>query len=129
MANLGVLAVLEEALKASWNKDTAYGNGERWTPDCPEVDQCAVTAMVVQDYLGGELLRCVCDDGDSHYWNMLETGVQVDLTYDQFEFLGVTPYKNDFVVRERSYVDGNKDTVKRYKILKKRVQEYLRGLE
>ena len=45
--------------------------------------QCAVTALVVQDFLGGELIRAfVC--GESHYWNRLPDGSELDLTADQF---------------------------------------------
>lgn len=116
------IEILKEAFKASWIAETALGT---WSSDCPELNQCAVTAMVIQDYLGGDLLRCECDNGDSHYWNRLPNGKQVDLTYGQFRYSGITPFKNDFIVRERSYVNGHSNTVRRYKILKQNVANYL----
>ena len=59
-----------------------------WTPDNPARGQCAVTALVVHDLLGGELLEAEVRDPDGspqgfHYWNRL-AGVDVDLTLSQF---------------------------------------------
>lgn len=57
---------LIDALRASWGTDTAGGPGKH---GCPH-GQCAVTALVVQDYVGGALLRCdLPAPGGSHYWN------------------------------------------------------------
>lgn len=109
--------VFEDVVRHSWVAATALGN---WTSKCPELNQCAVTAMLVQDYFGGNLLRCECDDGDSHYWNMLPDDEEWDLTEGQFEYSGVTPLRDTVVVRSREYVDANRGTVKRYKVLKKR---------
>lgn len=59
-----------------------------WTPDNPARDQCGVTALVVHDLLGGELIRGeVHVDGervDYHWWNRLGMGIEVDLTREQF---------------------------------------------
>jgi hypothetical protein len=47
-----------------------------------------VTALVVQDLLGGDLVRAevhVADERvDFHWWNLLPGGLEVDLTRDQF---------------------------------------------
>lgn len=48
------LARLFEALEQSWSADTTYG---AWTPEVPSLHQCAVTALVVQDYYGGDVIR------------------------------------------------------------------------
>lgn len=114
--------VFEEVVREAWVSATAYGE---WTSKCPELNQCAVTAMLVQDYFGGDLLRCECDDGDSHYWNLLPGNEEWDLTKSQFDYSGVTPLRDTVVVRPRSYVDKTRSTVRRYKILKKRFERIL----
>jgi hypothetical protein len=113
---------LKMALFESWNYDTAFGE---WTPKCLSLNQCAVTAMIVQDYFGGDLLRCECDDGDSHYWNKLPNGQEIDLTKEQFLYSGVVPFKHKAVIRDREYVESFEETMFRYKILSNRVSENL----
>jgi hypothetical protein len=44
------------ALESSWSEATS-ADSERWTGRNPAWGQCAVTALSVQDYLGGTLLR------------------------------------------------------------------------
>ena len=114
--------VFREVVREAWVGATALGP---WTSKCPELNQCAVTSMLVQDYFGGNLLRCECNDGDSHYWNMLPGNEEWDLTAGQFEYSGVIPLRDTVVIRPRSYVDGNRKTVKRYKVLKKRFLKIL----
>ncbi|MET0740292.1 MAG: hypothetical protein ABWZ26_01930, partial [Candidatus Nanopelagicales bacterium] len=51
--------------------------------------QCGVTAMVVNDYLGGELLEAGVRHADGseqgfHTWNRLPDGDEVDWTREQF---------------------------------------------
>ncbi len=61
---------------------------EDWTPDNPARSQCGVTALVLQDLLGGDLILGEVFVGETqsgyHYWNRLPGGVEVDLTADQF---------------------------------------------
>jgi hypothetical protein len=74
---------------AAWGADTCYPDlSEEWTSDNPSRDQCGMTALVVQDILGGELILAeVHVDGAKvghHYWNRLPDGVEIDLTRSQF---------------------------------------------
>src|SRR5262249_33209808 len=66
---------LVSALQASWSRETS-SDYDRWTLENPAWGQCAVTALVLQDLMGGELLRCVLPKGGSHYWNRLPSGVE-----------------------------------------------------
>jgi hypothetical protein len=101
-------------LLLTWCAETAKGN---WNPNNPSLNQCAITALVVQDYFGGELLRCLMTNGDSHYWNRLPDGTEVDLTEDQFRDIEAKPLKIDFVVRTREYVLSFPETSRRYHLL------------
>ena len=76
------LARLRRELQQHWRADTSFWP-DAWTPDRPSFGQCAVTALLVHDRFGGELLRTM-NQGVLHYWNRLD-GVDVDLTRDQFE--------------------------------------------
>ncbi|URM90799.1 hypothetical protein LUW75_13335 [Streptomyces sp. MRC013] len=84
-----LLTDIEQAVRSSWDADTCTPEFRaRWRPDNPARDQCGVTAMVLNDLLGGELIRGeVLVDGvrtDYHWWNRLGMGVEVDLTREQF---------------------------------------------
>ncbi|GAA3483552.1 MULTISPECIES: YunG family protein [Streptomyces] len=84
-----LLADIEAAVRAGWGADTSTPDHRpHWTPDNPARDQCGVTALVLNDLLGGELIRGeVRVDGertDFHWWNRLGMGVEIDLTREQF---------------------------------------------
>ena len=80
---------VEAAIRASWTLDSCDPtDAPEWTPDNPSRGQCAVTALVVHDLLGGQLLEAEVRNADGspqgfHYWNRL-AGVDVDLTRSQF---------------------------------------------
>jgi hypothetical protein len=81
--------LLRSTLLAAWGPDTRDpATVEAWRPDNPARDQCGVTALVVQDLLGGELMLGEVHVGGAkvghHYWNRLPDGVEVDFTADQF---------------------------------------------
>lgn len=80
---------LRSHLLAAWGPDTCYPNmREEWTPEKPSRDQCGMTALVVQDVLGGDLVQgevhVAGEQVGHHYWNRLPDGSDVDLTGDQF---------------------------------------------
>ena len=81
---------LEHALRAAWclwTSDPVDQPG--WTDANPASGQRASTALVVQDWLGGELLMAEVHEADGsrqgvHYWNRLPDGRELDLTREQF---------------------------------------------
>ena len=81
------LAELEQAIREAWSLDTAEED-DGWTPANPSRGQCDVTTLVVHDLLGGDVLAAdVYLDGErieGHMWNRLVSGIDVDLTRDQF---------------------------------------------
>lgn len=89
--------ILRDAISKSW----CLGTGDEpdaWDAvDNPQRGQCGATALVVHDYLGGNMLISeVTVDGERvgvHYSNQLPNGELLDFTADQFredEVLGVT---------------------------------------
>lgn len=106
---------IANAARRAWRADTS-ANPESG-PDCMELGQCAVTALLVQDAYGGILKRALVN-GVSHYWNEVD-GEIVDLTRAQFqEPLAIT----DECECERDYVLSFAATAERYAILKNRVR-------
>lgn len=115
MSDAGVtLAQVEAAIEASWTAETSVD--PTWSPTNPALGQCAVTALVVQDYLGGDLIRVV-NDGVSHYFNLVVgPGIrvtEVDLTRGQFD----TWEPSAPEVRDRTYVLSFPATLTRYELL------------
>ena len=78
------LAELYKALREAWDKDTAYPKAKDAAEKGSPFGQCYVTALVVQDYFGGDILVYDYGDGDKHFWNRLPDGREYDLTADQF---------------------------------------------
>jgi hypothetical protein len=84
------LTEIEAAIRASWSAETCDPvDRDVWSPANPSRGQCAVTALVVQDLCGGELLLAEVRYADGsrqgvHYWNRLPGGVELDLTREQF---------------------------------------------
>lgn len=109
---------LAEAIRWSWCGDTS--TDPAWVSDRPSEGQCAVTALVVQDYLGGDLVRAIVG-GVSHYWNRLPDGTTMDLTRDQFGSF----HPVDIELRDREYVMSFPETAMRYRILADRTRSRL----
>lgn len=77
------------ALRQAWGLDTcAPEDVGAWHPGNPARGQCGVTALVVHDHVGGELVRgevhVAGERVDFHWWNRLPDGTDVDLTREQF---------------------------------------------
>lgn len=123
MANVEQVRV---ALYDAWGPDTCYpDSSELWRVDNPARDQCGMTALVVQDVLGGDLiLGEVQVDGikvGNHYWNRLPDGIVVDLTSEQF-FPGEVIVNGQVVIRPP---DAPRRHREQYELLRTRV---VRGL-
>ena len=105
-------------IEMSFTKETCYPNlQDKWNSDNPSLGQCAVTALVVNDFLGGKIMRCESETG-SHYYNLINNEV-IDLTSGQFNSL---PDYNTGEERSREYLLSNIDTKNRYKLLLENVK-------
>jgi len=78
------------ALRAAWSADTCDEvDLADWSPQNPARGQCGVTALVLQELLGGDILLAQVHFVDGgyqgvHYWNRLPNGEEIDLTREQF---------------------------------------------
>lgn len=109
----------EAAIRAAWSRDTS-DDPDEWTEDNPARGQCGVTALLVRELLGGEILVShVLRSGkrvERHGWNRLPSGFTLDLTRGQ--------YAEDEVVFEEPSVQEplvGRRSPERYALLKSRV--------
>ncbi len=69
---------VHQLLKKSWSSESST----KWSQDNPARGQCGVTALVVQDLLGGEIKKTLLLDG-WHFYNIID-GKRYDFTASQF---------------------------------------------
>ncbi|ROO60021.1 hypothetical protein EDC02_1870 [Micromonospora sp. Llam0] len=82
------LTHIERVIRTAWSADTCDpADLADWHTGNPARGQCGVTALVLHDLLGGELLVGEVSAGGrrtgQHWWNRLGV-VEIDLTRDQF---------------------------------------------
>ncbi len=107
-----LLSALQAVFQECWRRETSY-EPEKWSPENPTHGQCAITALVIQDLLGGGLLRGRVN-GAEHYWNRLPDSNELDLTRDQF---GTAASVTMPETVSREYVLSFPKTVRRYERL------------
>ncbi len=102
------------ALLGSWSIQTS-GN---WLPYNPARGQCNVTALLVHELFGGEILKTPLPDGD-HFYNRI-SGERIDLTASQFD----TPVHYLDVVSSRDEALAGTSTAK-YELLRSAFAKHL----
>jgi hypothetical protein len=70
---------VQRALFEAWSLSTS----SQWTADKPVAGQCNVTALLIHEHFGGELLKTPLPAGD-HFYNWIE-GRRYDFTESQFD--------------------------------------------
>lgn len=120
---------LEQAIKHSWDGKTS--TNPNWSASNPSLGQCAVTACVVQDYIGGKIVWAGATftngDKESHYFNKLGN-TEYDFTRLQFPVGTDIPpgiEKKKRFNSTREYVLSFDVTRVRYELLKDRVTKLL----
>lgn len=99
-------------IKNSWCRETSY-YPNKWTEDNPAFGQCAVTALVIQQYFGGEILCGTTSKKQRHYWNVINSK-EIDLTFSQFK---EKPIFKTIEVRNRKDLLKSESVSKRYEKL------------
>ena len=108
------------ALSTNWSGETSYCDD--WSSSNPSSGQCAVSALVLQDYCGGKICHCVVV-GTPHYFTRID-GQVVDSTAGQFGTVAIN--YDTSTVRNHQRILRHADTRQRYELLKGRVGEVLR---
>ena len=88
--------------------------------------QCVPTSLIIQDHIGGEIMRGTVhlESGrtDSHYWNMVGPE-RLDVTgYQYGPFIKEITLKEPLLIPVRDYLLENPDTKRRYELLKQRIE-------
>ncbi len=100
------LGAIEDAFRLHWGPHTCDPvDLPDWHSGNPSRGQCGVTALILQEILGGELLIAdvLFTNGATqgvHYWNLLPNGAEVDLTRGQFADTEIVQ-KPEIVPRQR----------------------------
>lgn len=110
------------AIRKAWCAETALFP-EKWTRQTPELYQCAVTALLIDDLYGFPVQRgiSILPDGstNSHYWND-----GIDMTIRQHPIGTTTELREGPQGAEaRAYLLSNPDVAKRYELLKQKYAE------
>lgn len=109
-----MIANLQAALEAAWSIETSA----KWRSDNPALGQCSVTALVVQDILGGELAKT--DIGGAwHFYNIVE-GRRLDFSASQFAVYVV--YADFPASRDETLLDTSPE---QYQTLRRRLSAIL----
>ncbi|MEO1287654.1 MAG: hypothetical protein AAFV93_07790 [Chloroflexota bacterium] len=93
------IETIHKALEKSWS----IHSSTKWREDNPALGQCGVTAMVVQDHLGGEILKTKYGD-IWHFYNLIDE-TPIDFTKSQFE--APLDYDNHLSTRDEAFSDTN----------------------
>ncbi len=124
------LKELKKILEKSWTKETSYFP-DQWNESHKSWGQCAVSALIVNDYFNGDIVwvEALLPNGQklSHYFNLINNQ-NIDLTRDQFPpqtiFSKATEKRKKFS-STREFILSNKNTKKRYELLKKNISKII----
>ena len=121
------LLQLRVQLEQVASKDTAYDAKayEQSGSDCPLYGHCAAVAYLVRKEFGGDIVGARVQ-GEPHQWNRLASGVEIDLTGDQFGLDGLTSVSDwpaEISHTNPRKVPLRKSVNKRFLLLETRLQE------
>lgn len=123
-------SLLVDALRQHWNAETSYEPSE-WNPNNPARGQCAVSSLIVQDYLGGEIQRAKAifqGKRESHFYNVLPNGDIMDTTREQYPHtitLEEAPVTLGHYTSVREKLLDGVDNARKYTLLKALVRQAL----
>jgi hypothetical protein len=118
---------LAQKLQTAWSAETS--SDPAWSEQNRALGQCAVTALIVQDYFAGEIVNSVAthETGEmvSHYFNGIGDEI-IDLTRQQFPenvtFSEPAPKTGEYDTT-REYILSYPVTQARYELLKQRLAD------
>ena len=70
-------------LRKAWCRETAHPSYQKkWSEYNPSFGQCLVTALCVQDKIGGDIYECFVN-GKRHFINRTQDGCNKDFTIER----------------------------------------------
>ncbi len=111
-----IIEILEILLLQCWSSETS----SLWSQDNPARGQCDITAIVINDFFGGEILKTFIDE-QAHFYNRID-GVNYDLTASQFQVL---PEYLDLLADREEIFNSNLQVRQQYHILYHRFTQVL----
>lgn len=132
LAQIDKLELVKAVIIKAWVRETASPLAAAdWTESNPSLGQCAVTALLVHEMIGGHIMRTVVPGLGSHYYNILPDGRVCDLTRAQFPKGTEIP---DGKIAEREDVLGTERaraarTQERYALLLARFVDLFLGMK
>lgn len=110
--------ILKKALEKAYTKDLCYYKvQDNWSKENKTYGMCGITALLVQEYFGGDIYKTHINDV-AHHFNKVDNKI-IDLTKEQFK--NEITYDDAILFNEIH----PEDTLKRYNELKKRVIKIL----
>jgi hypothetical protein len=120
------LKQIQDLIEKCWGEDTAYYDF-LWCKNNNHKSsgQCRITALLIQELFGGDIVYShVKGNNDfDHYWNLIG-GIEIDLTFDQFEE-GTIFATSKKISREQT-INNDKRTIETYSILKTRFESMIK---
>lgn len=126
------LSDLKSVIRDCWTAATSY-DPAGWSRSNPAWGQCAITALIIQDNFGGDLVYAEAEMPDGtripHYFSRVGLDkAEVDLTRDQFPRgtrMHLPQSPGDQYLATREYVLSFQSTQQRYNALRSSVSEAL----
>lgn len=94
-----ILEKIENMLIKCWSLKTS----SKWTRENPYKGQCGVTSIIIQELLGGEILKTKVNN-QWHYYNRIG-GERIDFTLKQFNFK--IDYEDILTTKDDAFSDTN----------------------
>ena len=123
---------LTNVIRSAWNSETTSIPDEWDAETNPARGQCVPTALVVQDYMGGQIMRVmtyVNGGRETHYRNILPDGSSMDVSGDQYpetQVFSVAPVVGSVEFTTlRDYMLSYPATRHRYELLAAAVNELM----
>ena len=111
-------------LLSCWSKETSNPTqNEEWNRANVTAGQSDVSSMLVFDMFGGSIHKSEID-GKTHYFNKINGNV-IDITREQYEIAKIPVSYNEGEEISRNELASDEELAKRYKLLLKRISEYL----
>ena len=121
----GTIGEFYLALLKAWSRETCSPRfRDAWSEEeNPSAGQCTITAAIVHEYFGGEVLGLPLLEGGKHSFNRIG-GVIIDLACEQFGKNALLDFDNAFPVDPESLLD-DPAKAERCALLKKRLEDIL----